>query len=178
MEAFNFEKAFQLQSNLLKGFAFNLTNDPIDAEDLFQDTAYLAFKNKHRFKEGTNLKAWLCTIMKNKFINQYRKKRRAGLTFDQTDDFSFVDSGVQSSENDGFSKISMQEVEEVIDSLDCGQKKPFTMAFEGFQYEEIANEMELPLGTVKSRIFLARKNLKQRLEVMNSIPKSLDFIAA
>lgn len=178
MKAINFEKEFEACTHLLKGFAFNLTNDPVDADDLYQDTAYLAFKNKHRFQPGTNLKAWLCTIMKNKFINHYRKKRREGLMFDKSEDYSLIDTSDHIAENDGVSNIGLAEVEQLINGLDVGQKMPFLMAFEGYQYNEIADEMELPLGTVKSRIFLAKKNLKKKLNVMNTVAGCEEFIAA
>lgn len=178
MKAANFEKEFEACTHLLKGFAFNLTNDPVDADDLYQDTAYLAFKNKHRFQSGTNLKAWLCTIMKNKFINHYRKKRKEGLMFDKSEDYSLINTPDCVAENEGVNNVGLAEVEKLINGLDIGQKMPFLMAFEGYKYNEIAAEMELPLGTVKSRIFLAKKNLKKKLNVMNAIAGKKEFIAA
>ena len=144
----------------LNSFAFNLTKSSEDAQDLFQETAFRALSNKEKFRPGTNFKAWMFTIMKNIFINNYRKKVKANTIIDSTENLYYLNSGKNVIFNDADSNMLMQELEGMIASLDDSIKTPFLMHFEGFKYQEIADELGLPLGTVKSRIFFARKALK------------------
>ena len=162
----------------LKAFALKLTNDHHQAEDLFQDTALLAFRHQEKFQVGTNLKAWLSTIMKNTFINHYRKKQRHGLVFDGSKEQSLLDSGKVSIFNDGESNLTVEELETMINGLNEPIKKPFTMANSGYKYEEIAETMNLPLGTVKSRIFMARKALQKQLELSQRLVGRYEMAAA
>lgn len=148
----------------LKAFAMKLTKDSHMAEDLFQDTAFLAFKNQDKFQMGTNLKAWLSTIMKNTFINQYRKRKRHGIVFDDSPENFLLNSGNQIEMNAGETNVTLEEIDVLVESLSKNLKKPFQMATEGFKYEEIAQTMDLPLGTVKSRIFMARKALQKQMK--------------
>ena len=144
-------------------FAYNLTKDSENANDLYQETAYRALKNKDKFQPGTNFKAWLMTIMKNIFINNYRKKVKANTIFDSTDNNYYINSGSHSVDNGAESDILMKEIKGMIADLEDGLRIPFEMHFQGFKYQDIADHMELPLGTVKSRIFFARKALKKRI---------------
>lgn len=148
----------------LQRFAYKLTQNIDASRDLFQDTAYRALKNREKFAPGTNFKAWSFTIMKNLFINDYRKKSRARVVFDNSQDSFILNSGKQSIRNEGESTVMMQELTEIINNLDEGLRYPFMRYFEGYKYQEIAEEMNLPLGTVKSRIFFARKILKEQLK--------------
>lgn len=154
-----FGQLFQEHSPNLQAFALQLTRDKNDAEDLFQDTAYKAMRYRHLYQPKTNLQAWMMTIMRNTFINEWRKRKRKqqiaelqipGVTLTQT----------TATRNDGESKVTMQELMKTMDQLEEGLSKPFLMAFRGYKYEEIANEMNLPLGTIKSRIHQARKLLR------------------
>ena len=147
----------------LNSFAFNLTKSTDDAQDLFQETAFRALTNKEKFRPGTNFKAWMFTIMKNIFINNYRKKVKANTIIDSTENLFYLNSGKNVIFNDAGSNMLMSELEGMIEDLDESIKTPFLMHFEGFKYQEIADELELPLGTVKSRIFFARKALKQAI---------------
>lgn len=147
----------------LNSFAFNLTKSSDDAQDLFQETAFRALTNKEKFRPGTNFKAWMFTIMKNIFINNYRKKVKANTIIDSTENLFYLNSGKNVIYNDAGSNMLMSELEGMIEALDDSIKTPFMMHFEGFKYQEIADELELPLGTVKSRIFFARKALKQAI---------------
>jgi len=147
----------------LNSFAYNLTKSSDDAQDLFQETAFRALTNKEKFRPGTNFKAWMFTIMKNIFINNYRKKVKANTIIDSTENLFYLNSGKNVIYNDASSNMLMDELEGMIESLDDSIKVPFMMHYRGFKYQEIADELALPLGTVKSRIFFARKALKEKI---------------
>ena len=159
----DFEVNFHKLSTILHSFAYNLTKDSDEAQDLYQETAYRALTNKDKFQPGTNLKAWLFTIMKNIFINNYRKKVKANTIFDSTDNLYYLNSGSVSINNRAESNILSRELWGMINDLDDSIRVPFVMHFKGFKYQEIADDLELPLGTVKSRIFFARKALKEKI---------------
>lgn len=161
MSTMEFNTKLDSLSSMLHAFAYNLTKNVEDAKDLFQETAYRAIVNKDKFRPGTNFKAWLFTIMKNIFINNYRKKVKANTLIDSTDNNYYINSGKNAVKNAASSNIMMNELHTIIESIDDSIKVPFLMYYEGFKYQEIADELELPLGTVKSRIFFARKELKE-----------------
>lgn len=156
------DQLFQLKSKL-HSFAYNLTKSSEDAQDLYQETAFRAITNREKFRPGTNFKAWMFTIMKNIFINQYRKKQKANTVIDKTENLYYLNSGTVKIKNQADTNLSMMELEGMIESLDDGLKIPFMMHFDGYKYQEISDDMELPLGTVKSRIFFARKALKEKI---------------
>ncbi|WP_116127123.1 RNA polymerase sigma factor [Lewinella sp. IMCC34183] len=163
MTQFDFFLQFDQQSPLLHSFAYNLTKNSEDAKDLYQETAFRAITNRDKFRPGTNLKAWLFTIMKNIFINNYRKKVKANTIMDNTDNQYYLNSGSHSIENQADSNILIKELTVMIDALDDSTRVPFLMHYQGFKYQEIADRLGLPLGTVKSRIFFARKDLKSQI---------------
>lgn len=150
----------------LHSFAYNLTKSQEDAKDLYQETAFRALTNKDKFTPGTNFKAWLFTIMKNIFINNYRKKVKSATIVDTTDNLYYINSGNVSLENEGSRNLFMEELQGIINQLEDSIRIPFEMHYDGFKYQEIADELNLPLGTVKSRIFFARKELKEQMRVM------------
>ena len=164
MSAIDFNNKLHDLSGLLHSFAYNLTKNVEDAKDLYQETAYRAVTNRDKFRPGTNFKAWLFTIMKNIFINNYRRKAKANTIIDSTDNMHFINSGSATISNDANSNILMKELTQMIDSLEDSIKIPFEMHYQGFKYQEIADELELPLGTVKSRIFFARRALKEMVQ--------------
>ena len=150
-----------LQSNLLN-FAYMLTSNREDAYDLLQDTTLKALDNQDKYAENTNFKAWVMTIMRNIFINNYRRTARAATVVDTTDNLYHLnlsqDSGFESPEESyGASEITM-----AINEFSDEYRIPFSMHVAGYKYNEIAEKMNLPLGTVKSRIFFARKKLQER----------------
>lgn len=154
---------FNRLTTLLNSFAYNLTKNSEDAKDLYQETAFRAMTNRDKFRPGTNLKAWLFTIMKNIFINNYRKKVKANTIMDNTDNLYYLNSGKNSIENAADSNILIKELKGMISLLDDSTRIPFLMHYQGFKYQEIADHLGLPLGTVKSRIFFARKDLKAQI---------------
>lgn len=142
----------------LKAFAYRLTQNQDDAEDLMQETIFLALKNKDKFRGGTNFNAWIKTIMRNTFINNYRRKKRFMNYISQKISAYFHEK--PQTVNTGESTVMLQEIHEIIDRLDKKFSVPFLMYYKGYTYEEIAQELDTPLGTIKSRIFFARKEMK------------------
>ena len=159
----DFMHKLELVKGPLRSFAYNLTKNNENAKDLFQDTTFRAIRNKDKFQPGTNFKAWMFTIMKNIFINDLRKSKRRNTFLDSTDNDFFLNSGSIVVTNGVGSQFVMEEVGKMIDKLDKTLQEPFLMHFEGYKYHEIAEKLEMPLGTIKSRIFYARKELKKRL---------------
>lgn len=147
----------------LRGYALKLTQDPEDANDLVQETMLKAFNNKEKFEDGTNLKGWLYTIMKNIFINNYRRMVKGNVVSDDTENQFYINMTGNTTRNDGESNIVMNEVKGAIDMLSDNLKTPFMMSYQGYKYEEIASYLSVPLGTVKIRIHVARQKLKKAL---------------
>jgi len=164
MSEVEFDQKFEILTDSLKAFAYNLTKNTEDARDLYQETAIRAITNRDKFKPDTNFKAWTFTIMKNIFINNYRKKSKSNTIIDSTDNLYFINSGGSAIENDASRNILMKELNRMIDSLEDSIRIPFIMHYEGYKYQEIADLFKLPLGTVKSRIFFARKALKEMIK--------------
>ncbi len=165
MSTIEFQKNLSLLDSSLNAFAYSLTKNVEDAKDLFQETAFRAINNSEKYRDDTNFKAWTFTIMKNIFINNYRKKVKANTILDHSDNNFFIDSSpINNSINEGSRKMLMDELYGMIDKLDDSIKVPFLLHFQGFKYHEIAEQFDLPLGTVKSRIFFARKALKTMIQ--------------
>lgn len=160
MTSLEFDNSFDKMTPVLNSFAYNLTKSIDDAKDLYQETAFRAMTNKEKFRSGTNFKAWLFTIMKNIFINNYRKKVKANTIMDSTDNMYYINSGSIAISNQASSNIMVDEIKAMIQGLEESIKVPFMMHYAGYKYQEISDYLELPLGTVKSRIFFARKELK------------------
>ncbi len=149
----------------LRPAALQLTRNRDDSNDLLQETLLKAFRNRHRFNPGTNLKAWVYTIMKNTFISDYQKKVRRKTFTDPTDNQYFLNSASNlPSHREADSELRLSEIHHAINQLTPQYRIPFEMYFTGFKYQEIAEKLSLPLGTVKNRIFLARKELKSKLK--------------
>mgnify|MGYP006187273807 CR=1 FL=1 len=165
MTTLEFSYSLNKLSSSLKPFAMKLTRDVDDANDLLQDTMVKAFTNKDKFTEGTNLKAWLYTIMKNTFITNYQKMVRRGTFVDTTDNLHYINSSDSLIENGAYGSFAMDDIQVAIENLDEVYKTPFMMHFRGFKYHEIADKLQIPIGTVKNRIHIARKLLKDELFV-------------
>ena len=164
MSTIEFNEALMDIENNLKSFALGFTRNMEDAKDLTQDTMLKAINYKSYYTPQTNFKAWVFTIMKNLFINDYRKKVRTNVIMDSTDNNYYINSGKHVIANEGDSNIMMDELTEIIGNLDEGLRVPFLMHYEGYKYQEIAEKFNLPIGTVKSKIFFARKELKHQIE--------------
>ncbi|KEO73486.1 RNA polymerase sigma factor [Anditalea andensis] len=165
MTTLEFSYSLHKMSHALKPFALKLTRDMDDANDLLQDTFVKAYTNKDKFTDGTNLKAWLYTIMKNTFITNYQRMVRRGTFVDATDNLHYINSGSTQIENGAYGEFAMEDIQSAINGLDDVYKLPFMMYFRGFKYHEIAEKLEIPIGTVKNRIHIARKILKEDLYI-------------
>ena len=154
-------RLMDLQANMLN-FAFMLTSDRDDAYDLLQDTTLKALDNQEKFAEGTNFKGWVFTIMRNIFINNYRRNSRAATVVDTTDNLYLLNLGESAAMESPEESYGAAEITKAINEFSDEYRIPFSMHVAGYKYNEIAEHMNLPLGTVKSRIFFARKKLQER----------------
>ena len=148
----------------LRRFAMKLTADYEEANDLLQETSLKALDNEDKYTPDTNFKGWMYTIMRNIFINNYRKTVRDQTFIDQTDNLFHLnlpqDSGFESTEGN----YDLKEIRKIVHSLPKEYRVPFSMYVSGFKYREIADKLGLPLGTVKSRIFFTRQRLQKELK--------------
>jgi len=148
-----------LQGNM-RNFAFSLTLNRDDAEDLLQETTLKVLDNQEKFVDNVNFKGWVLTIMKNIFINNYRKIVRNQTVVDKTEDLHHLNLPQNSGFDSPEGSYAIREITNSISEFTAEYRVPFSMHIQGFKYEEIAQTMNLPIGTVKSRIFLARKNFR------------------
>ncbi len=162
------KKLLALQNNLLS-FAIILTSNRDDAYDLLQDTVLKALDNKDKYMDNTNFNGWVFTIMRNIFINNYRRAARAQTVVDTTDDLYHLnlpqDSGIASPEH----SYAVTEINEAINGFSDDYRIPFSMHLAGYRYAEIAKHMNLPVGTIKSRIYYARQRLRRQLGDYRSV---------
>lgn len=156
------DKLLSIQGNMLN-FAYLLTSNRDDAYDLLQDTTLKVLDNQDKFVDNVNFKGWVFTIMRNIFINNYRRAVRSGVVLDNTQDLIHLNmpqtSGIETPEG----SLAVDEISKVINSFGDGYRVPFSLHVQGFKYSEIAKKMGLPLGTVKSRIFFARQRMQKAL---------------
>ncbi|MBQ8773098.1 MAG: sigma-70 family RNA polymerase sigma factor [Muribaculaceae bacterium] len=157
------KKLMGLQSNLLN-FAYILTSNRDDAYDLLQDTTLKALDNEEKYVENTNFKGWVFTIMRNIFINNYRRVTRSATIIDQTEDLYHLNLPQESGFDTPDGSIAVKEISAAINSFSDEYRIPFSMHIAGYKYNEIAEKMGLPLGTVKSRIFFERQRLQRMLK--------------
>ena len=163
MNSISFKKnLLSVQEELLR-FAYKLTADREEANDLLQETSLKALDNEDKYFPDTNCKGWMYTIMRNIFINNYRKIVRDQTFVDHTDNLYHLnlpqDSGFDSTEG----AYDIKEIHRVVNLLPNEYRIPFAMHVSGFKYREIAEKLSLPLGTVKSRIFFTRQRLQGQL---------------
>ncbi|UPT67201.1 MAG: RNA polymerase sigma factor [Sphingobacteriales bacterium JAD_PAG50586_3] len=147
----------------MRKFAFKLTSDYDEAQDLMQETYIKAIKYKDSFTDSTNLKAWLLTIMKNTFINVYRKNLRKGQVFDAHVTTASDRLHQKASNNATETRLYEQDLRKLISALPTEYRTPFEMYVEGYKYKEIGEHMNLPIGTIKSRIHIARQELMTKI---------------
>jgi RNA polymerase sigma-70 factor (ECF subfamily) len=140
-----------------------LTKDTESAKDLFQETLYKALANQEKYNVGTNIKAWLFTIMRNIFINDYRRKAKQQTIFDSTGTDFLLNYKHPAITNSAETDLRIKEIYKAVYQLPEIFKTPFLLYFEGYKYHEIAEVLNEPLGTIKSRIHFARKLLKEEI---------------
>lgn len=137
-----------------------LTSDREEAQDLLQDTTLKALDNEEKYIDNVNFKGWVFTIMRNIFINNYRRVVRSQTIVDQTEDLFHLNLPQESGFDTPDGSYTVKEIMKAINSFSEEYRVPFSMHIEGYKYHEIAEKMQLPLGTVKSRIFFARQRLQ------------------
>ena len=164
MSALDFDQMLISNTDFIKPFAFTLTRDNEAAKDLIQETLFRALANRDKYNVGTNIKAWLYTIMRNIFINNYRRKSKQNTIFDNSPNEFLIDNNQGAVSNEAIAKLNMKEVQEAIHELPVIFRNPFLLYFDGFKYHEIADMLLEPLCTIKSRIHFARKLLKSQIQ--------------
>jgi RNA polymerase sigma factor (sigma-70 family) len=147
----------------LKTFTRRFTNDREESSDLVQDTILKALIYKDKFTQDTNLKGWLFTIMRNTFINNYRKNQRARTSNDTTKELYYLNVEDTHTFNSPTSHYEYKDIWKNVNELKDELLVPFKMHTSGYKYHEIAKHMNLPIGTVKNRIFHARKEIQKKL---------------
>lgn len=152
----------KIQGNLLN-FAYSLTSNRDDAYDLVQETTLKVLDSTDKYSEKSNFRGWVLTIMRNLFINEYRRTVRHGVVNDYSDEQYMINTVSEDRSDTPEDSYSVEEIVEVIKSLPAEYSEPFRLMVRGYQYQEIADTLGLPLGTVKSRIFFARKRLQNLL---------------
>ncbi|HEY5823930.1 MAG TPA: sigma-70 family RNA polymerase sigma factor [Cyclobacteriaceae bacterium] len=159
------EYEFQLASlsGMLKTFTKRFTANVDESSDLVQDTLLKALTYRDRFRDDVNLKGWLFTIMRNIFINDYRKNKRRRTSNDYTEDLYFLNVKDEYTFNVPDASIEYKETCKHIELLREDFRIPFKMYTSGYKYHEIAECLEIPIGTIKNRIFNARKEIQKRL---------------
>lgn len=164
MRTANFaQNLLSLQPELLN-FAYKLTADHEEANDLLQETSLKALDNEDKYTDETNFKGWIYTIMRNIFINNYRKALRAQTYVDTTDNQYFLNQGIDVEVDSTEVAYDLKEIRHIVNGLSKEYRVPFAMYVSGFKYREIAERLGLPLGTVKSRIYITRQKLQQDLK--------------
>lgn len=162
--SFDFNQLLVNNAEFLKPFAITLTRDNEAAQDLYQETLYRALANKDKYNVGTNIKAWLYTIMRNIFINNYRRRAKQQTIFDSTPNDFLLNYNQAVTANEAESSLKLKDINAAIHGLPEIFRNPFLLYFDGFKYHEIADMLHEPLGTIKSRIHFARKLLKAQIQ--------------
>jgi RNA polymerase sigma factor (sigma-70 family) len=164
MSFLEFNQLLVNNAEFLKPFAITLTRDNDAAQDLYQETLYRALANKDKYNVGTNIKAWLYTIMRNIFINNYRRKAKQNTIFDNSPNDFLLDYNQAVTINEAESNLKLKDINTAIHGLPEIFRNPFLLYFDGYKYHEIADMLKEPLGTIKSRIHFARKLLKAQIQ--------------
>ncbi len=151
------------EQNNLMNFAYKLTSDHNAASDLVQETTLKALDNEEKYADNVNFKGWIFTIMRNIFINNYRRNVRQNTLVDTTDNLYHLNSTTEVANESPEGAYTINEITELIAKLPENFSKPFSLHIAGYKYEEIAEKLDLPLGTVKSRIFTTRRQLRELL---------------
>ncbi len=165
-----FHNEFMPHINAMHNFAYRLTLDPDDANDLVQDTYLKAYRFIDSFERGTNAKAWLVRILKNSFINDYRKKSKEPSKVDYQEVESYYNSEdvnrhiTSDLRVEAVKDMIGDEISNALNSLDVDFRTVIILCdLEGFKYDEMAKILDIPIGTVRSRLHRARNLLKEKL---------------
>ena len=163
MTAVEFNHQIASLQETLELFTRRFTKDQEESEDLIQDTVLKALTYRDKFKKNTNLKGWLYTIMRNTFINNYRKAQRARTTHDDTKELYYLNVEDNHTFTSPDSTYEYKDIMKCVNAIKADLLIPFKMHMEGYKYHEIAEQLHIPIGTVKNRIFHARKEIQKKL---------------
>src|SRR5690606_33619894 len=169
MLSLKFETLITDHASSMKMYALHFTHDEQDADDLVQDTVLKAITYREKFQEGTNIKGWLYTIMKNTFINNYRRVMKTSGVITQSEEITPANLFLSATENRGEKQFVMDDIKDAMNKLSEDYYVPFTMYFEGYKYQEIADHLRIPIGTIKTRIHVARRLLKKSLKTYSFV---------
>ncbi len=161
MDTLQFTQLYKENIGSLKGFALKLTKNSSASEDLVQEAMIKAFRSKHTFKAGSNFKNWAFTIIKNTFITQYNKRKKKNVVDAPVEEVHYMIS--ESSRNGALSSLNLSALWSNIRQLSSKSQVPLILSMKGYKYEEIAEKLNIPVGTVKSRINFARTKLKNSI---------------
>lgn len=163
MTATEFTSQIEEMQGTLKQFTYRFTRNPEESQDLIQDTMLKALTYRDKFREDTNLKGWLFTIMRNTFINNYRKQKLAKTSTDNTKELYFLNVADTHTFNRPEKSVEFKEMWKNVNEIKEELSVPFKMYTTGYKYHEIAEQLNIPIGTVKNRIFHARKEIQKKL---------------
>ena len=164
MTEIEFNEMVKSNSGELKRHAMKFTNDIDDANDLVQDTLFKAIRYREKYQEGTNLKGWLFTIMRNTFINNYRHNTKTNTLIIKREEISSENLTYSATVNQAVGGFVLNDINTALMQLPDHYRDPFVRYFEGYKYHEIAEDLNMPIGTVKTRIHMAREMLKKHLK--------------
>ncbi|MCX2573318.1 RNA polymerase sigma factor [Pedobacter sandarakinus] len=160
-----FTSAINEHTTQLMNHALKFTKDEDDAKDLLQETLIKGVRFKDKFDDGTNLKGWLYVIMKNTYINDFNRNARRNQVISVQEDLNSSHLLKSATRNNGESTFALEDIRKAMSSIKDDYRVPFQRYFEGYKYEEIAVELNIPIGTVKTYIHQARLGLKKYLKM-------------
>lgn len=167
MSTIDFTEQLNSLELFLYNFALRLTNNQETAKDLVQETSMKAFRYKEKFQVGTNFKGWIATIMRNTFITNYRKSKKNRTVSEPVEELAYGLESTTILSNQAEVNLRLQELMNMFDEISDLYTVPFLMHYRGYEYQEIAEQLQLPIGTIKSRIFTARQKMKDLIEARN-----------
>lgn len=161
MSQIQFEQYYKNNYDALSSFAYMLAKNKMEADDLVQETAIKAYNSFHKFMEGSSFKNWTFTILKNTFITKYTKRKKRNVVSLPVEEMEFATLQHTTIEDKTEQKESVLLVKKGMETLTKKSRLPLDMYLNGYQYDEISENLDIPLGTVKSRINYARTKLKE-----------------
>jgi RNA polymerase sigma-70 factor (ECF subfamily) len=171
MTTLEFNQELTNVKSTLFSFALKLTKDYQDAQDLFQDAAARGFRYCNRFEMGTNFRAWMATIIRNTFINKCRANQKRRTVSEPIETFTYSIENQNIVANQGEMDMRIQEIYRMLENISEIYRIPFMMHYQGFEYKDIAEQLDLPIGTIKSRLHTARTMLKKMIVEKDSLPQ-------
>lgn len=171
MTTIEFDRELTNVKSTLFSFALKLTKDYQDAQDLFQDAAARGYRYCGRFEMGTNFRAWMATIIRNTFINKCRANQKRRTVSEPIESFTYSIENHNIVANQGEMDMRIQEIYRMLDQVNEIYRIPFMMHYQGYEYKDIAEKLDLPIGTIKSRLHTCRSMLKKLIAQKDELPQ-------